>query len=106
MAHTLADLQAKEHLKVIKDFDLYESDEDENDPSKGPICTTYWVEGEGIKTMIKWPPQTEDDQQAIDELVDPTPVVVDTGPTIEQMIDGAETLDELKTVMKTLLGVA
>lgn len=100
---TLDDL-AKAGFTVVPATDHYADDESEKLESSAPTYTSYWVEGEGLKTMVNWPVQNEDDQAAIDYLVEPPVIAKSTEPTFADIINSATTLDELKEKLITLLG--
>lgn len=104
MAKTLADLKAKEGLTVTKEFDHYENDDAARSEEVAPTFSSFMVEGEGVRTMVNWPPQGAEDQQAIDNLVNPPAVVVSNEKSNAQVIDEANDLNELKVALKKLLG--
>jgi len=102
--HTLDDLKNKEGLEVTVAEKHYESDDDIFDNEKGPLFTSYWVKGEGLQTMVNWPPQSDDDQVSIDLLINPPPVeVVKETESIADLIDEAENIDDLKEALKKIL---
>ena len=101
---TIQDLQGKFDVEVA--LEHYASDEDAID--KKP-CTfkSFWVRGDDFTTMVNWPPQSPEDQELINTLIDPIPV--EEAPKGEQinpatLIQNAKSLDELKDALTQILG--